>query len=149
MSVMPSDRSTQADERRTPTIIVLDPLVDNRGRLLPVDFSSLPFEPRRIFLVSDVPVGHIRGGHGHHTGHQLLIAAHGEIDVVTRDGLGVETLYQLRPDSVVLHIPPENIAWQKYLSKNASLLVLASNCYDPADYFYSDLALPDSAWDRA
>ncbi|HEY7884503.1 MAG TPA: WxcM-like domain-containing protein [Cellvibrionaceae bacterium] len=145
---MPSDRSTQADKKQAPTTIALTPVADNRGRLLPVDFSSLPFEPRRIFLVSDVPVGHIRGGHGHHTGHQLLIAVQGEIDVVTRGSSGAEALYSLRPGTVALHLPPEYIAWQKYLSESASLLVLTSNSYDPADYFYSDLALPDSAWDR-
>jgi dTDP-4-dehydrorhamnose 3,5-epimerase-like enzyme len=144
---VPSDKITQINESRTPATIALASVVDNRGRLLPVDFSGLPFAPRRVFFVSDVPAGHIRGGHGHHTGHQLLIAAQGEINVVTRDSSGAETLHLLRLGSVALHIPPGCIAWQKYLSKSASLLVLASNHYDPADYFYSDLALPDSAWD--
>lgn len=146
---MPSHKNTAPGDQPKPTIIHLEGLADNRGCLLPVDFSSLPFEPKRMFVVSDVPAGCVRGGHGHHTGHQLLIALQGEVDVVTRDSFGAEVLHPLNTQTLALYLPPKYVAWQKYLSCHACLLVLASNCYDPADYLYSDGPLSDSAWDRS
>lgn len=54
---------------------------DERGSLLPLEWESLPFEPRRIFTVSDMPAGTVRGGRGHQTCTQLLVAVAGQIEV--------------------------------------------------------------------
>ena len=34
---------------------------DDRGGVVPIDFSDLPFIPKRIFYVKDVPKNTIRG----------------------------------------------------------------------------------------
>ena len=36
-----------------------------RGQLVEIDGLSPPFQPRRMFLIRDVPVGTVRGGHAH------------------------------------------------------------------------------------
>ncbi|MEX0828282.1 MAG: WxcM-like domain-containing protein, partial [Haliea sp.] len=71
---------TVLDERIA--LLPVDRLTDERGSLLPLDWESLPFEPRRIFTVSCVPAGTVRGGHGHRTCAQLLVAIAGEIEVL-------------------------------------------------------------------
>ena len=39
------------------------PYVDARGTLIPVELGDLPFEARRVFVVSGPPEGSTRGGH--------------------------------------------------------------------------------------
>lgn len=107
---------------------------DARGCLKPIEFVDLPFTPRRVFTVADVPAGTVRGEHGHHTGQQLLVALQGRIDILLR--------YKQQEASVVL-LPTEPGlllhagVWcrQTYAQAHSVLLVLASDAYDPASYF--------------
>lgn len=106
---------------------------DARGNLRPLDFASLPFTPRRAFTVTDVPVGSVRGEHGHHSGEQLLICLQGEIELLLKKG-------QQEGNAVLLPSGPGLLlragVWcrQTYLLSNSSLLVLASEPYDPQSY---------------
>ena len=50
---------------------------DERGNLLPIEFSQLDFDPKRIFVVNDVPVGDVRGNHAHYKTKQYLICTKG------------------------------------------------------------------------
>lgn len=107
---------------------------DERGSLLPLDWESLPFEPRRIFTVSGVPAGTVRGGHGHRTCTQLLAAVVGEIEVRLVHG-GEHRAIILTPKSPALLVRAGIWFSQTYLSEGAVLLVLASECYDPGAMF--------------
>ncbi len=114
--------------------ILLTHCRDERGLLTAAQFpSQVPFLVKRIFVVSDVEPGGLRGGHAHHTCHQLLIPLSGEIRV-TWEGLPDSGDLVLRKGGNALHIPPLVWALQEYLTPRASLLVLASHEYDVNDY---------------
>jgi len=106
---------------------------DLRGSLMAADFASLPFAPTRIFTVSDVPSEHIRGSHAHRECAQLLVCVRGSLNVVLDDGVTREE-FVLEDSEFGLHVPPMSWSTQYKYSLDATLLVLASHPYDPADY---------------
>jgi len=107
---------------------------DDRGKLSfgEVD-SQLPFTPQRYFMVYDVDAGVVRGGHAHRSCSQFLIAVSGQVIVITNDGVERQEHVLDRP-SIGLHIPPGVWGEQKYVGRDARLLVLASEPYDRAEY---------------
>ena len=108
---------------------------DERGCLIPIEFNSLPFEPKRIFIVNNVPVNSIRGNHAHHTTKQLIICINGSVDVLLNDGTKDYT-YRLEKGEQIL--VPE-LVWdsQQFLTENAELLVICSTPYEYDDYIFS------------
>jgi hypothetical protein len=108
--------------------------VDLRGTLSAAEFPThLPFEPKRCFLVFDVPGKEVRGEHAHRLCQQFLVCARGSLSVVVDDGAKTEEVRLDRPD-LGLYIPPLIWAVQYKYSSDALLLVLASHPYDPSDY---------------
>ena len=106
----------------------------SRGTLTAVDFADeLPFRPERAFLVHGVPAGETRGGHAHLACHQVLIAAHGSLEVMIDDGAEQATV-RLDTPSIGLHLPPRTWSTQYGHSLDAVLLVYTSHAYDRADY---------------
>ena len=106
--------------------------IDKRGALVPMEFKDLPFLPVRAFYVKNVPIGTWRGGHAHKRTSQLLISLCGGIEVSLYDGKE-ERIFKLFPDEYALVKP---MVWdrQKFLTPNATLLVLCDTNYDPDDY---------------
>jgi UDP-2-acetamido-3-amino-2,3-dideoxy-glucuronate N-acetyltransferase len=113
--------------------------VDLRGALSAVEFANLPFIPRRVFLVYDVPTTEVRGEHAHRSCEQFLICAQGQVSCVVDDGHSRQELL-LDDPGVGLYVPAMIWGTQYRYSADASLLVLASLEYDPDDYIrdYSD-----------
>jgi len=107
--------------------------VEQRGRLLELDFGALPFVVRRVFVITDVPAGTKRGGHRHRSGAQVLVCISGRIDVELRRGTA-RTAVTLTPDADGLSIPAGIWSAQRYLEEGSALLVLASEPFDPANY---------------
>lgn len=105
---------------------------DNRGCLVPIEFSLLPFVPQRLFYVKDVPTGELRGNHAHHKTAQLLMCLDGLVEVILHDGTK-ESGYTLQPEQTLLIEP---CIWdsQKFLMKNTVLLVLCNTPFDTKDY---------------
>ena len=106
----------------------------SRGALSVLDFEAhLPFVPRRVFFVYDVPSYHIRGEHAHRECHQFLVCVKGSCKVVTDDTVTRDE-WTLDQPSLGLHISP--LVWmvQYKHSPDAVLAVFASHAYDPADY---------------
>lgn len=105
---------------------------DERGTLTPIELSSFDFPVKRIFYVTDVPTGNIRGCHSHYKTKQYLICIKGVIEVILHDGKK-ETITTLNPNEGLL-IP--ELIWdsQKFITKDAVLLVLCSTPYDINDY---------------
>lgn len=107
---------------------------DMRGNLTEVNLvRDLPFAPRRIFFVGDVPDSRVRGEHAHKDCHECLICVHGSVSVIVDDGSNREEFFL---DSVYkgLYLPP--YTWRilyKY-SLDAVTVVYASHEYDPEDY---------------
>jgi hypothetical protein len=109
-------------------------LVDLRGGLSFAEYdTSLPFPPRRYFLIFDVPSKDVRGEHAHRKCQQLLVCAKGSCSVVVDDGENRTEILLDRPN-LALYLPPMIWATQFKYSKEAVLLVLASETYDADDY---------------
>lgn len=107
---------------------------DLRGDLTVGEFGrNVPFEPKRFFLVYDVPSAETRGEHAHKACHQFLICVAGYVAVVVDDGRNREEI-ELDAPNIGLYIPPKVWGVQYKYSSNATLLVFASHFYDPDDY---------------
>ena len=106
---------------------------DPRGLLFPIEFSSLPFIPERIFYVTEVSDRKLRGEHSHYKTSQVLICVIGECRVICKDGLQTKEWVLKKGDDALL-IP--SMIWdeQIYSSKDTVLLVLANTSYDKLDY---------------
>lgn len=111
------------------------PLIrDSRGNLSFAQYDdTLPFLPRRYFIVFDVGEGKTRGGHAHSVSHQLLICVKGSCVVAVDDGAARDRVRLDRPQ-LALHVPPMIWATEEQFSEDAVLLVLASEIYNPEEY---------------
>ena len=115
-------------------IIALTAAQDTRGYLTAGETNKeLPFEPKRFFVVYNVPSMEARGSHAHKKCHQLLICVAGSIRALVHDGAS-ESEYILDNPNYALYMPPMTWGTQYQYSKGAVLLVLASHHYDPLDY---------------
>jgi len=111
------------------------PLVqDLRGSLTFAEIDqSLPFVPKRFFMVFDVPSMEVRGEHAHRQCHQFLICVRGGCSVVVDDGQNRAEVALNRPN-IGLHVSPMVWATEYKYSQDAILMVLASNVYEVEDY---------------
>ena len=116
------------------TVYQLPVITDLRGSLAVGELGKqLPFEPKRFFVIHDVPSRHVRGEHAHRKLHQFLVPLKGELSIVLDDGSRRQEV-RLGGPQVGIHLPPMVWAVQYRFSPDAILLVLASDAYDPDDY---------------
>jgi UDP-2-acetamido-3-amino-2,3-dideoxy-glucuronate N-acetyltransferase len=107
---------------------------DLRGDLSAGEFArSVPFTPKRYFLVFDVPSQRVRGEHAHIACEQFLVCVNGSLSVVADDGTTREE-FLLDSRNLGLYLPPMTWGVQYRFSRDAVLLVFASDYYDPQDY---------------
>ena len=123
---------------RTPlgeaTVYQLPRAKDLRGSLSYAEiYRQMPFEVKRYFLVFDVASEHIRGEHAHRTLQQFLVCVAGRCHVVTDDGASRHEAVLDSPAKGV-YIPPMVWATEYKFTRDAVLLVLASEYYDAAEY---------------
>ena len=111
------------------------PFRDNRGWLLPFEFSKLPFIPKRVFFVANVPLGMRRGEHAHHQTQQYLICLTGHVRVGLHNGITLEETEIRQGESVFI----DRMTWdyQDFLTGHDCVAVLCSTEYDPSDYILS------------
>lgn len=110
---------------------------DMRGNLLAREVGKgLPFVPKRMFVVRDVPSTKVRGEHAHRICDQFLIALAGSVTVVVDDGMD-RCEVVLDDPGVGLFLPRMVWGTQYKYSADAVLLVLASELYDADDYIRS------------
>jgi len=105
---------------------------EKRGYLLPINFSELDFEPKRMFVVNNVPPREIRGNHAHYTTRQLLICTSGNLNVYLDTGKTKTTAFLSKGQSIII----PKLVWdsQKFLSPNTEIVVLCSTEYNANDY---------------
>lgn len=109
-------------------------IIDLRGNLTVGEFErTVPFSPRRYFMVFGVPNAEIRGEHAHRTCKQFLVCAHGQCSVVADDGMHREE-FLLDDSSLGVYLPPLTWGIQYKYSADAVLLVFASEYYDSNEY---------------
>ncbi len=118
-------------------VIQLPEVSDLRGNLTFAEMPGLlPFEPRRMFMLYDVPGKDVRGEHAHHELHQFLICVTGSCSVVVDNGTERCEVHLDRP-TLGLHVPPMIWATEYKFTRDAVLLVLASDVYRAEDYIRS------------
>lgn len=105
---------------------------DRGGNLIPFEFKNLPFEPKRIFTVSNVPKNNVRGNHAHYNTQQFLICVFGKILVGLDDGKTKSEIILYEGECFLI----KNLIWdfQKFLTGNDYMVVLCSTEYDINDY---------------
>lgn len=109
---------------------------DERGKLVALEEMSevVPFEVKRAYYIFDTTPGTVRGKHAHKELIQVLICVSGACTIECELPDGCKTQYRLDwPDRGLLI---EGLVWRemKEFSKDAVLLVLASEHYDEKDY---------------
>lgn len=107
---------------------------DLRGNLSFGEFArDIPFVPKRYFMVFDVPSEKTRGEHAHRRCQQFLVCVKGSCAVLVDDG---ERRAEVVLDSLDkgLYLPPRVWGVQYKYSRDAVLLVFASEYYDADDY---------------
>ncbi len=114
------------------SVNVLNRIVEDEGILCPIEFDDLPFVPKRMFYVFNVPKGEIRGYHAHYKTKQLLICIQGMIVVQLLHYGKIENHLLTLGESVFV----DSMVWdsQKYLTEDAILLSLCSTKYNKDDY---------------
>ena len=109
-------------------------MTDYRGALCAAEVDNgLPFPPRRIFYVYNVPSSNVRGEHAHKECHQLLICLGGRLTVKVDDGMISEEV-GLDDPAVGLWLKPGVWRTQYNHEQGKTLLVLASHVNDADDY---------------
>ena len=106
---------------------------DRDGTLGVLEFSKVPFIPKRLFWITSVSSDSVRANHAHKTCHQLLICMSGSVKatITTRENLNREVLLSI---GKVLHLEPMNWLQLHNFSEDGVLGVLASEPYDPGEY---------------
>lgn len=113
---------------------------DSRGSLVVGETpTSLPFQPKRLFYIFDVPGHSIRGEHAHKKCEQFLICLRGSCRALVDDGVHRCEVLLDRPN-LGLYVPAMLWGTQYKYSDDAILLVLASMEYSTQDYIrdYAD-----------
>ena len=116
-------------------IIDFPKIPDPRGNLSFVEGEKhIPFEIKRIFYLYDVPGGEARAGHANIKLQQVIIAMSGSFDVILDDGFEKKKFHMNR-SYYGLYIP--GMIWRDIdnFSSGAVCTVLASDYYDPDDYY--------------
>ncbi|MBZ0106134.1 MAG: FdtA/QdtA family cupin domain-containing protein [Sulfuricella denitrificans] len=116
-------------------IIDLPRVTDPRGNLTFIEGERhIPFDIQRVYYLYDVPGGAERGGHAHRALHEFIIAISGSFDVILDDGHGKQR-FHLNRSYYGLYVCP--MVWRELdnFSSGSVCLVLASECYDEADYY--------------
>jgi hypothetical protein len=126
----PGERIGVSDAR----VIRLPKVFDLRGSLVVGELESvLTFQPKRFFIVFDVPSREVRGEHAHRRLAQFLVCVRGRCALLLDDGVHRAEIALDDPAIGVL-VPPLVWACQYRFSPDAILLVLASEPYDPSEY---------------
>ena len=110
---------------------------DERGQLIALEeFKDIPFKIKRVYYMYDTGEGVVRGCHAHKSLQQILICIHGSCKIKLDNGDETKIIPLEKPYEG-LYV--SNAMWREMydFSKDAVLLVLASEPYDEADYIRS------------
>jgi len=100
-----------------------------------VDFSTLPFIPKRVFTITGVPVGTTRGGHAHKFCKQFILCVEGQVTIDVSTEQIMYTSFLTPGMSLLL----DEMTWLDGITFNAEGTVVAvfcSNEYDASDYIH-------------
>lgn len=114
--------------------------VDERGVLTFGEGSlQIPFAVQRIFWITDVPAGQMRGGHAHRTCHEVVVAIGGSFEIEVSDAR-VSRVFCLSDPSKGLLIPAGVWCELRHFAPGTVCLVAASQAYDAQGYIHDHAA---------
>jgi len=116
-----------------PKLVHIQSFHEQRGSLTVLE-KNIPFDIKRVFYIYNVDDS-VRGKHRHHKTIQAAICIHGSCKISNDNGTEIEDFVLDSPEKC-LFLYPEDYHWMYEFSKDAVLLVLASEFYDPKDYIY-------------
>jgi dTDP-4-dehydrorhamnose 3,5-epimerase-like enzyme len=111
-------------------------IVDERGFMGIVDGTTIPFDIKRVFWLTNVGPGETRGHHAHRRCRQVPVCASGSVVFEVESADGDKMTKVMRPgDGFVL----EPFTWLvlKDFSHDATVIVFASESYDESEYIRS------------
>lgn len=112
-------------------IIKSKQFIDDRGVLSVYD--KVPFVPKRVFSITRVERGQVRGKHAHRTCHQFIVCVEGFFQVRLRLlHMKLRRILKMLPGEAV-YVPPMSWVEMSDFSKWSACFVLASESYDPDD----------------
>jgi dTDP-4-dehydrorhamnose 3,5-epimerase-like enzyme len=116
-------------------LINLQTFVDNRGNLTVIE-KVIPFDIKRIFYIYGVDES-VRGGHRHHKTIQAAICIKGSCVISNNSGEKKEEFLLDSPSKCLILEPKD---WHKMykFTKDAILMVLASEYFEKNDYIYEE-----------
>ncbi len=118
-----------------PVLLQLPRHMDRRGSLGVIEAQDLPFNIRRIYYLHDVPIGAVRGEHGHKRLEQMILCMHGQVEVILNDGTR-QFPFILTNASTGLYLPPGLWRRLRFLMPETVVCVIASRPYENSDYIY-------------
>lgn len=94
---------------------------------------DIPFDIKRIYYISGVPEGKMRGFHAHKQLQQLLFCPYGSIEIILDDGKQRQTVLLDGPEKGLLL---QGGLWREMLWKKSDsvLCVAVSDYYTEEDY---------------
>ena len=97
------------------------------------EFKDIPFRIKRVYYMYDTAEGVIRGRHAHKQLQQILVCIHGSCKIKLDNGEETKIIPLEKPYEG-LYV--SNAMWREMFdfSKDAVLMVLASEPYDESDY---------------
>lgn len=107
---------------------------DDRGTLVALEQGgNVPFDVKRVYYMYDTTDGTRRGFHAHKKLKQVLVCVHGSCIIHLDDGSETAEV-PLESPNVGLML--DSAVWREMhsFSKDAVLMVLASELYDESDY---------------
>ncbi len=116
-----------------PKLIHIKSFHESRGSLTVLE-KNIPFDIKRVFYIYNVDDS-VRGKHRRHKTIRAAICIHGSCKIANDDGTNLEEFTLDHPEKC-LFLYPEDYHSMHSFSKDAVLLVLASEYYDPNDYIY-------------
>jgi dTDP-4-dehydrorhamnose 3,5-epimerase-like enzyme len=118
-------------------LINLKTFTDNRGNLTVIE-RVLPFDIKRIYYIYGVDES-VRGGHRHKKTLQAAICIQGRCTIFSTDSKTEEIFVLDKPDKC-LYIETKDWHRMYDFSKDAILMILASEFFDDNDYIYQEYA---------
>lgn len=111
---------------------MLNKIESDTGNLTAIDIGNIPFVPKRIFIVDNVPIGSIRGNHAHIKDNQILYCLSGQLEITTTNKISKTTT--ICETGTIVNIP--RLTWSsiKFLKEKSSFLCICSESYDESEY---------------
>lgn len=112
---------------------MLNKVCSSNGDLTAVDLSDIPFVPKRLFIVNNVPNQTLRSDHAHKKDYQILLCLTGSLNIELIDKSLCSKISIINAGDY-LHIPQLTWSRIRFLTNDSSILCLCSEKYDENEY---------------